>query len=81
MPLAQPKRDRLPAYNTVQSAYHPNQSSSAIAFAWITATFGIKTIAVRDLGLRDAEDREIFEAAKAQGVVVMTKDRDFALFS
>ncbi|HEY9798489.1 MAG TPA: DUF5615 family PIN-like protein [Leptolyngbyaceae cyanobacterium] len=36
---------------------------------------------MRDLGLRDAEDREIFEAAKAQGVVVMTKDRDFALFS
>ena len=52
------------------------QLPPAIA-AWITATFGITTIAVRDLGLRDAEDREIFEAAKAQGVVVMTKDRDF----
>ena len=31
----------------------------------------------RDVGLRDAEDLEIFEAAKAQGVIVMTKDKDF----
>jgi predicted nuclease of predicted toxin-antitoxin system len=27
--------------------------------------------------LRDAEDPEIFEAAKAQGVIFMTKDSDF----
>ncbi|MEW6495741.1 MAG: DUF5615 family PIN-like protein [Cyanobacteriota bacterium] len=52
------------------------QLSPALA-AWITATFGVTTIAVRNLGLRDAEDREIFEVAKAQGVVVMSKDRDF----
>jgi predicted nuclease of predicted toxin-antitoxin system len=32
---------------------------------------------LRDLGLRDAEDAEIFAAAKAQGVIVMTKDSDF----
>jgi predicted nuclease of predicted toxin-antitoxin system len=51
--------------------------SPAIA-AWITATFGIAAIAVRDLGLRESEDPEIFEAAKAAGeIVVMTKDRDF----
>jgi predicted nuclease of predicted toxin-antitoxin system len=42
------------------------QLPAAIA-SWITATFGITTIAVRDLELRDADDREIFEAAKAQG--------------
>ena len=30
-----------------------------------------------DLGLRDAEDKEIFRAAKAAGVVVLTKDADF----
>jgi predicted nuclease of predicted toxin-antitoxin system len=29
------------------------------------------------LGLRDAEDSEIFAAAKAQDVIVMTKDSDF----
>lgn len=50
--------------------------SPAIA-VWITSTFGITAIALRDLGLRDAEDHEIFEAAKAEGVVLMTKDSDF----
>ncbi|TRU59266.1 MAG: hypothetical protein EWV90_17415 [Microcystis aeruginosa Ma_QC_Ch_20071001_M135] len=50
--------------------------SPAIA-TWITSTFGIEAIALRDLGLRDAEDTEIFEAAKAQKAVVMTKDSDF----
>ena len=50
--------------------------SPAIA-VWITSTFGITAIALRDMGLRDAEDPEIFEAAKAEGVVLMTKDSDF----
>ncbi|MGJ3246956.1 MAG: DUF5615 family PIN-like protein [Elainellaceae cyanobacterium] len=50
--------------------------SPAIA-TWITNTLGITAVALRDLGLRDAEDPEIFEAAKAQGVVFMTKDSDF----
>lgn len=50
--------------------------SPAIA-TWITHTFGITAVALRDLGLRDGEDSEIFEAAKAQEVVFMTKDSDF----
>jgi predicted nuclease of predicted toxin-antitoxin system len=50
--------------------------SPAIA-TWITSTFGIEAVALRDLGLRDAEDAEIFRAAKAQEAVVMTKDSDF----
>jgi predicted nuclease of predicted toxin-antitoxin system len=50
--------------------------SPAIA-AWITTTFGITAFALRDIGLRDAEDPEIFEVAKIQGVIVMTKDSDF----
>ncbi len=50
--------------------------SPAIA-AWITNTFGITAFPLRDLGLRDAEDPEIFAAAKAQGVIFMTKDSDF----
>ncbi|MGB8702635.1 MAG: DUF5615 family PIN-like protein [Thermosynechococcaceae cyanobacterium] len=50
--------------------------SPAIA-TWINHTFGITALALRDLGLRDAEDPEIFEAAKIQGVIFMTKDRDF----
>lgn len=44
---------------------------------WITDTFGVTALALRDLGLRDAEDPEIFEAAKAQRVIFMTKDSDF----
>jgi predicted nuclease of predicted toxin-antitoxin system len=40
--------------------------SPAIAI-WIVSTFGIRALALRDLGLRHAEDPEIFEAAKAQG--------------
>ena len=51
--------------------------SPAIA-TWITSTFdGVIAIALRDLGLRDAEDPEIFEAAKTQGAIFMTKDSDF----
>jgi predicted nuclease of predicted toxin-antitoxin system len=50
--------------------------SPAIA-TWITNTFKIPAVALRDLGLRDAEDPEIFEAAKTQGVILMTKDSDF----
>ena len=50
--------------------------SPAIA-TWIMITFGINAIALRDLGLRDAEDPEIFEKAKAQDVILMTKDSDF----
>ncbi|MEP0754299.1 DUF5615 family PIN-like protein [Trichocoleus sp. Lan] len=52
------------------------QLSPAIA-PWIVNTFGVTAVALRDIGLRDAEDFEIFEAAKAQGAIVMTKDRDF----
>ena len=50
--------------------------SPAIA-NWITNTFGVEAVALRDLSLRDAEDPEIFEAAKAQQAIVMTKDSDF----
>jgi predicted nuclease of predicted toxin-antitoxin system len=34
---------------------------------------------VRDLGLRDANDAEIFQAARQSGAIVMTKDRDFVV--
>jgi len=44
---------------------------------WLTATFSIEAAALRDLGLRDARDLEIFEAARAENAVIMTKDSDF----
>jgi predicted nuclease of predicted toxin-antitoxin system len=52
------------------------QLSPAIA-AWITSHFPVQAIALCDLGLRDATDRQIFAAAQQMGAVVMTKDSDF----
>lgn len=52
------------------------QLSPAIA-RWIIEKFGVEANAVRDLGLRDASDPEIFEAARLKSAVVMTKDKDF----
>ncbi|MDB9541630.1 DUF5615 family PIN-like protein [Microcystis aeruginosa CS-1036] len=50
--------------------------SPAIA-TWISTTLEIEAVALRDLGLRDAEDTEIFQVAKAQRAILMTKDSDF----
>lgn len=44
---------------------------------WLTATFDIEAAALRTLGLREAEDPAIFEAARRAGAVLMTKDADF----
>ena len=44
---------------------------------WIEETFGVECLHVRDLGLRNAEDQEIFQRARDSGAVVMTKDEDF----
>lgn len=54
------------------------QMSPAIA-AWISSNFAVNAVAIRDLGLRDAEDKEIFEAARRENAIVMTKDSDFVL--
>jgi predicted nuclease of predicted toxin-antitoxin system len=45
---------------------------------WVQAEFHVATHALRDLGLRDASDLDIFSAARRAGAVVVTKDRDFA---
>jgi len=45
---------------------------------WLEATFRMGCVPVRDLSLRDALDPPIFEAARAAGAVMMTKDADFA---
>lgn len=54
------------------------QISPAIA-GWITETFSTPCRAVRDIGLRDAQDREIFLEARKRSAVIMTKDSDFIL--
>lgn len=54
------------------------QFSPAIA-KWLADTFSIEAVAVRDLQLREAKDKQIFEAARQNNAVVMTKDSDFVL--
>jgi predicted nuclease of predicted toxin-antitoxin system len=55
------------------------RSSLLTIATWISSNFPVEAVAVRDLGLRDAEDKEIFHAAKRENVAVMTKDSDFVL--
>ena len=52
------------------------QMSPAIAM-WISSNYAVSAVAIRDLGLRDAEDKEIFEAARQEKAVVITNDSDF----
>lgn len=45
---------------------------------WLTETFGIQAQLMRFLGLRDAGDVQIFEAARqVNDAVIMSKDSDF----
>ena len=52
------------------------QLSPAMA-EWISDNFEVTAFSLRDLGLRDATDSDIFFAAKKQDTIVMTKDSDF----
>ncbi|PQJ10902.1 hypothetical protein CJD36_013100 [Flavipsychrobacter stenotrophus] len=53
------------------------QLSPSLAL-WINQNFqSISAFALRDLGLRDAVDFEIFKQAKIQKATIMTKDVDF----
>lgn len=52
------------------------QLSPAIA-VWIESNFNVRVFALRDLGLCDAEDKEIFLEAQKADAIVMTKDSDF----
>ena len=55
------------------------QLSPSLAL-WMNQRFsGLATAhSIRALGLRDSKDKDIFQRAKAQGAIVMTKDADFA---
>ena len=44
---------------------------------YLIESFGVKAQALRAVGLRDATDREIFDAARRAGVTIVTKDGDF----
>ncbi len=52
------------------------QFSPSLA-SWIAENFKIEARAIRDLGLLQAKDEEIYKAARQAKAVVMTKDSDF----
>ncbi len=45
---------------------------SPVLAKWINQHFSIDSFALRDLGLRDSTDLEIFKAAKEKSAIVMT---------
>jgi predicted nuclease of predicted toxin-antitoxin system len=45
--------------------------------AWLSEQFHVEAFSLKTLGLRDACDAEIFEAAQQQGIVIISKDSDF----
>ena len=55
------------------------QLSPAIA-VWIKDNLDVEAFALRDIGLRDEEDEEIFQKAKEANAIVITKDSDFVSF-
>ncbi len=50
---------------------------SPMVASFINDRLGVDCVAVRELGLRDASDREMFLAAKEADAIVVTKDSDF----
>ncbi|WP_342362630.1 DUF5615 family PIN-like protein [Terrarubrum flagellatum] len=57
-----------------------NHLSPALA-RWIEAEFRIPCRQIRDLGLARASGRAVFEAARREARILITKDRDFAELS
>jgi predicted nuclease of predicted toxin-antitoxin system len=45
---------------------------------WISTQFNHPAQPVRDLGLREAKDQQIFDAARQAGAIILTKDEDFS---
>jgi predicted nuclease of predicted toxin-antitoxin system len=52
------------------------QLSPALAI-WFRRTCDVSCFAVRELGLRDASDHDIYMAARDAKAVIVTKDSDF----
>jgi len=46
---------------------------------WLSENFQVEAVPVRDVGLRDAEDLDIFHTGRKANAFVMTKDSYFVL--
>lgn len=44
---------------------------------WLPERYGVEAFSLRDLGMRDATDGEIFDAARQADTVIISKDSDF----
>jgi predicted nuclease of predicted toxin-antitoxin system len=51
---------------------------SPLIAQWLSSTYGVEAVAVRDLRLRDARDRDIFLSARGPKAIILTKDSDMA---
>lgn len=49
---------------------------SPLIAQWLSSTYGVEAVAVRDLRLRDARDRDIFLSAREVKAIILTKDSD-----
>ncbi len=45
--------------------------------AWLGNELKVDAYPLREIGLRDAEDREIFDAARTNGAILPSKDVDY----
>lgn len=46
---------------------------------WLGATFGVTASTLKEIGLREADDQDLFDAARRFGkIVIVSKDGDFA---
>ena len=45
--------------------------------AWLSEQLNVEAFSLKSLGLRDAVDAAIFQAAQQHGVVLISKDSDF----
>jgi len=47
---------------------------------WLGSTFNVTAVTLKEIGLRDAEDEQLFAAARRFGkIVIVTKDEDFPI--
>ena len=49
---------------------------SPLIAQWLSSTYGVEALAVRELRLRDAPDRDIFLSAREAKAILLTKDSD-----
>lgn len=49
---------------------------SPVIAQWLSSTYGVEAVAVRDLRLREARDRDIFFSAREAKAIILTKDSD-----